>query len=266
MRYPAGSVSLQFRDKGILHLVADARYITHSQLFQLARVKAFEFDRRNFNWRVRRLANGGLLRKHVVPYLGTKDVLYSMTHGGIQALEQMGVRFLGGGYNKHDTELKEGVISHALEINRIRLALERSHIVGSWIPESLIRVLNLSSMWAYAKVYDAIVRINLGDGMSKELAIEYERTLKTNDRYEKIVEAIENEKRLDTILYLSPSYEITSTLRRHFQGVRHQILFAQVNDFLKDVLDTRVEFANTYSTATLRETLVRTSPESNRLP
>jgi hypothetical protein len=77
MRYLKGSVSLEFRDKELLHLVADARYITHSQLFQLLRLKALEFKRAVFNWRVRRLVNSGLLRKQVVPYLGT-DALYSI--------------------------------------------------------------------------------------------------------------------------------------------------------------------------------------------
>jgi hypothetical protein len=89
VRYLKGSVSLKFRDRELLHLVADARYITHSQLFQLIRLKALEFKRAIFNWRVRRLVNSGLLRKQVVPCLGT-DALYSITRGGIQALEEMG--------------------------------------------------------------------------------------------------------------------------------------------------------------------------------
>ena len=66
MRFLKGSISLQVRDQGLLHIVADARYITHSQLFQLAQLKALEFQRAVFNWRVRRLVNSGLLRKQVV--------------------------------------------------------------------------------------------------------------------------------------------------------------------------------------------------------
>jgi len=70
VRYMKGSVSLGIRDSDLLHQVADARYITHNQLFQLARVRLVEFDRPVFNWRIRRLVNGGLLRKQVLPYLG----------------------------------------------------------------------------------------------------------------------------------------------------------------------------------------------------
>ncbi len=61
MRYLKGSVSLRHRDRELLHLVADARYMTHLQLFQLARLQAVEFERPIFNWRVRRLVKSGLL-------------------------------------------------------------------------------------------------------------------------------------------------------------------------------------------------------------
>ena len=67
----------------------------YSQLFELARLKAVEFDRPVFNWRVRRLVNSGLLRKQVVPYLGT-DAMYSITRSGIHGLEEMGITYLGG--------------------------------------------------------------------------------------------------------------------------------------------------------------------------
>jgi hypothetical protein len=95
VRYLKGSVSLNFRDREFLHLVADSRYITHNQLFELARLKALEFKRPIFNWRVRRLVNTGLLRRQVVSYLGA-EALYSITRGGIQALEELGVTYLGG--------------------------------------------------------------------------------------------------------------------------------------------------------------------------
>jgi hypothetical protein len=76
-----------------------------------------------------------------------------------------------------------------------------------------------------------VVRVDLGDGVSTEFAIEYERTLKSEQNHEKILEAIAGERRLHTILYLAPSYEIVATLRWYFQRTRHEILLAQVDDF-----------------------------------
>ena len=260
MRFLKGSISLQVRDQGLLHIVADARYITHSQLFQLARLKALEFQRAVFNWRVRRLVNSGLLRKQVVPFLGA-DGLYSITRGGIQALEEMGITYLGG-YVERERDPQEVQIPHVLELNRIRFALERSGALLFWVPETFIRVLNLSPVFCYAKAYDAVAKVILGDGMSAEFAIEYERTLKSEQKYEKILEALASERRLHTILYLTPSYEIAATLRRYFQRARHQILCALADDFKREILDTQVDLAGTYHRMTLREALLQNATRS----
>ena len=262
MRYLKGSVSLRDRDRGLLHLVADARYLTHAQLFQLARLKALEFERPIFNWRVRRLVNSGLLRKQVVPYLGT-DALYSITRVGTQALEEMGITYMGG-YVERVKDLAEVQIPHVLEVNRIRLALERSGALIFWIPEVLIRIVNLSPTLSYAKAYDAVAQVRIGDGVSVEFAIEYERTLKSEQKYERILEAIESERRLHTVLYLAPSYEILSSLRWYFERARHDILFAPVDDFKRNVLDTQVDLARAVRRMTLRQALSRSAPGMNR--
>jgi hypothetical protein len=133
MRYLKGSVSLRIRDRELLHTVADARYITHSQLFQLARLQAVEFERPVFNWRVRRLVNSGLLRKQTVPYLGA-DALYSITRAGVHALEELGIVYLGD-FVEREKDPTEAQMPHVLELNRIRLALERSRVLVSWVPE-----------------------------------------------------------------------------------------------------------------------------------
>jgi hypothetical protein len=259
VRYLKGSVSLRDRDRELLHLVADARYMTHGQLFQMARLKALEFERPIFNWRVRRLVNSGLLRKQVVPYLGA-DALYSITRGGVQALEEMGITYLGG-YGEREKDPTEAQVPHVLELNRIRLALERSRALMVWIPEVFIRVVNLSPTLCYAKAYDAVAKVSLGGGVWAEFAIEYERTLKSEQKYEKIVEAIESERRLHTILYLTPSYELLASLRWYFERARHDVLFALVEDFKKDVLDTQVDLARAFRRMTLRDALARSTSQ-----
>jgi len=259
MRYMKGSVSLRNRDRGLLHFVADARHMTHAQLFQLARLKALEFERPVFNWRVRRLVNSGLLRKQVVPYLGT-DVLYSITRAGIHALEGMGIVYLGA-YVKPEKDPTEVQIPHVLELNRIRLALERSNALVYWVPEVIVRVLNLSPTLGYAKAYDAVATVNLGNDALVEFAIEYERTLKSEQKYAKILEAIESERHLHTILYLAPSYEILFNLRCHFERARHNIIFADVKKFEKDVLATEVDLARGSRRMTLEQALSRSAAE-----
>ena len=90
-----------------------------------------------------------------------------------------------------------------------------------------------------------------------QFAIEYERTLKSEQKYEKILEAIESERRLHTILYLAPSYEIISSLRWYFKRSSRDLLFAMVDEFKRSVLDTQVDLANTHHRITLAEALSR---------
>lgn len=263
MRYLKGSISLRHRDADLLHFVADARHITHSQLFELARLKVVEFDRPVFNWRVRRLVNSGLLRKQVVPYLGT-DAMYSITRAGIQGLEEMGIMYLGG-YVEREKDPAEVQIPHILELNRIRLALERSHVLVNWIPEVMVRILNLSPALGYAKAYDAVATVRTAAG-SAEFAIEYERTLKSEQKYEKILEAIESEQRLHTILYLAPSFQILSNISRFFEHARKDILFTLVNKFEKNVLATEVNLAGVCRPMKLEQALLRRAAGTKASP
>lgn len=261
MRYVKGSVILKLQDRELLHLVADAQYVTHSQLFQLTRLKTLESKREIFNWRTRRLTKNGLLRKHVTPYLDA-DVLYSVTPGAIAALERMGITYLGG-YVEPGNDPQETLISHALEINEIRLALERSGILVSWTSEAFIRVLNLCPTLRYAKTYDAVVRVNLSRTVWSEFAIEYERSLKTEERYDAVVKRLADEKRLGTILYLASSYEVAAALRRYFQDTRQNVLLALVWKFEKELLDTQVDVAGSHLRMSLREALVTRAVGAN---
>jgi hypothetical protein len=90
-------------------------------------------------------------------------------------------------------------IPHVLELNRIRLALERSQVLVFWVPEVFIRAVNQSPTLDYAKAYDAVATVRLADGERAEFAIEYERTLKNEQKYAKILETIGSERRLHTI-------------------------------------------------------------------
>jgi len=185
--------------------VADSRYATHLQLLEFADLDGFEFRRRVFNWRAQRLVRHGLLRKQIVPYLNG-EALYSISRPGIEALERMGTYYLGANVER-ERDPSEFQIPHALELNNIRLTLLRTGTLFSWIPESFIRVLNLSPAHAYAKVYDGIAKVFF-DGEFAEFAVEYERTLKSLPKYKKIREAIESETRLNAFLYLVPSWHL----------------------------------------------------------
>jgi hypothetical protein len=237
MRYQKGSISLnERRDKPILNLIADSRYVTHTQLWELSQRVYAVFDRRVFNWRLQRFVRTSLVRKQVVPFLNG-EALYSISGRGLQALERLDVYYLGGGLDR-EKELHEFQIPHALELNDVRLALMQTLTLSQWMPESFIRVLNTSPATAYAKVYDGIARIDRGPGRdSIQFAIEYERTLKSQTKYEKIRAAIESEKRLNVFLYLMPTYQVLSTVQSQFWRTKRLVYFGLVDEFKKNAFN-----------------------------
>ncbi len=253
MRYQKGSIALSNRqDKAILNFVADSRYVTHSQLYTFTRLDQCEFNKRVFNWRVRRFVRKGLLQKQVLPFLKS-EALYSISRAGIQGLEQLGVYYLGANLDR-EKDAQEAQVPHALEVNNVRLALLRTGTLLYWIPEPFIRILNLSPASSYAKVYDGVARVYL-DGEGINFAIEYERTLKSQPKYAKIREAIESEKRLHCFLYLVPTHDLLFSLLHEFWGTKRLVLFGLINEFKEKVLDAPVRAANYHSTV-LREVLL----------
>jgi len=238
MRYRKGSLNLNnFEDKNMLQFVADSRYVTHTQLFRFAQLYCYERNRPIFNWRIRRMVASGLVRKQV-PSILNGDALYSITRSGLQALERLGVYYLGATIDR-EQDAHRYQVPHALEVNDIRLTLLIDNRLIHWIPESFIRILNLSPATTYAKVYDGIASVLLQD-RSVEFAIEYERTLKSPAKYEKIREAIESERQVAVFLYLVPTYELLLGITDVLYRMKQRVLFALVDEFKKDRLDTRV--------------------------
>jgi hypothetical protein len=211
--------------------------VTHSQLYQFARLNHSEVDRRVFNWRVRRLVRSGLIRKQVLPFLGS-DALYAISRPGIQALEHLGTYYLTTSLER-EKDPSEAQIPHVLEVNNIRLAVLRAHPVATWIPEQMVRVLNLSPNLGYAKVYDGIVKIYV-DGRPIQFALEYERTIKSLPKYDRIRQAIESETRLNVFLYLVPTVDLLLNVAREFRGTRRFVFVGYLNEFKHNVLDTAV--------------------------
>ena len=94
MAYPAGYIELsKERDIPLLKEVLHARFVTHSQLFELMQFADIESCRETFNWRVKRLASHQLLLRHDVPSFGSGD----LRHVGFVAIGEPSEQVAGRG-------------------------------------------------------------------------------------------------------------------------------------------------------------------------
>ena len=118
--------------------------------------------------------------------------------------------------------------------------------------------MNLSPAYAYAKVYDGIATVTVY-GNDVEFALEYERTLKSPAKYDKIREAIESEKRVKAFLYLVPSYLLLYALQQVFWRTKQLVLFGLVDVFKSQQLSAPVRHAN-FTESPLQEALSKLVP------
>jgi hypothetical protein len=124
-------------------------------------------------------------------------------------------------------------------LNAIRILLARHARVVSWESEIEIASTNLVSPAPYQKDYDAVVRIMAG-GSVRDFALEYERSLKSAKQYAKIREALEGERQVSSVVYLTASPDLLVALIYQLTPVSIPIAFATARSFREDNLATRV--------------------------
>jgi len=228
------------RDGKVLEIVATAKWITHRQLSDIAKITRLEKNdnRKVFEWRVRRLSEWGLLKKQQPPFLN-QAILYSITKNGTFRLETMGIHPLSLAYDRDDPE-SEHFIPHALELNRVWISLLRSGILSRWLPDSAIRVLRRAGSQEYGKVYDAVATLREGYELCK-IGIEYERSLKTIDKYQEIGSKLADERGVHAVLYLCPNNDILRTITDVFFRSKKPVIAALMEDFVANPLGGRAE-------------------------
>jgi hypothetical protein len=102
---------------------------------------------------------------------------------------------------KHEQVSK--AVYHAIELNEIHLAPERSEQLVHSMPETEIRSRNELTKIGYRKDYDAPVTVWTDRGESK-LALEYERTPKARRQYVQICADITAERAVDSFSIWPP--------------------------------------------------------------
>ncbi|MGH9511352.1 MAG: hypothetical protein ACRD2U_04375 [Terriglobales bacterium] len=253
MRYAKGSLVISGeRDIPLLRQVRNSRFVSHQQLFEFMKFSGFDRSRNSFNWRVRRLVKYCQLELCHGAY-GAGSAVYRIDRGGLAMLEHHG-QFTTVLHSNTEHLPHVSQVLHALELNRIQLALAHRNLLASWQSEVEVASFNTIAHSPYQKDYDAIVEVWMGDRTAR-FAIEYERTLKSFKQYERIRTALEAERQIGCILYLTSGVEVLLHLVREFESVTKPLAFANAGDFATTLLDTTVVTGRDAATARFRELL-----------
>jgi hypothetical protein len=239
VRYFRGSIKLSLgRDHALLRQVLYSGFVSQEQLWEFMVEAGCEQSRHALNWRIKRLVDHGFLERHVLANI-RRSFVYSLTSEGVHELVNLDQCHAGAsGFYKRKSE-GDSVV-HALDLNDIHLSLIRSGLLRQWKSSLEVRSQNEFTDYGYAKDYDAVMTLEL-DGALMEIALEYEREVKSEVRYQKIVAAIQGERAVDRFLYLVPDYHILSFVRYFFRHSRRAIYFGLARDFRQELLLTRVE-------------------------
>ena len=236
VRYRKGGIDLKSsQDTFLLRMILQARHISHEQLWQFMRYKTHEDRRRIFNWRLKRLVDHELVDRRAT---ANHSWVYSVSREGAEHLVGLGdaaALVVTGGL----VDLNDRAVQHSLELNEIHLALLKARILTSWQSDLEIRALNELTGFGFPKDYDAIVKLER-EGRAYQVALEYERTPKTREKYVSVRKAMEEERQLDCILYLTPAYPLLALVAKSFERCTKPVYFALADEFRKNTLDAMV--------------------------
>ncbi len=253
MRYLKNSIVIQeARDIPLLRQVRNSKFAGHNQLFELMQFAGSESSRDSFGWRVRRLLKAGFLSISDGAF-GAEGVVYRITRDGIALLEHHGhFTTVLNSNTKHLPHTSQ--VLHSLELNRIQLALARQSLLAHWQSEIEVASFNTISCSPYKKDYDAIVDIWVGD-KTVRFALEYERSLKSYQHYDRIRAALQAERQVGWILFLTSGMEVLIHLVHELDPASGRVVFANASDFEELLLDTKVVTAGNFAGIHLRELL-----------
>lgn len=238
MRYPKGETLIsETRDIPLLLEVRNAKFISHAQLFELMRLASLEYCREAFTWRVRRLVAHDYLSR-LEGNFGRGVIVYRIARGGLVQLENFcQFAMVLNSETRHLPHFS--LVPHSLELNEIRLALARENLLLAWKSDIEIQSHNIISRSPLAKDYDAIVDV-WNQNRAARFGLEYERSIKSCERYERIRRRLESEDVLNPILFLTSDDGLALHLADQLSSIPKRLAFATAKAFRENLLDTMV--------------------------
>jgi len=231
------------RDLPLMLAIRNATFISHRQLWDHVKASGLETSRRSFNWRIERLTRAGVTQK-LPPLLPYPGPVYTITRAGLACLEACGEGLVS--LTSESRKLANAnQMQHYLELVEARAAFRTTGLLREWASDLEIRSINQSIDLPLAKDYDAIADVEL-DGIRSRIAIEYECSLKSSERYRDLVSAIASERQVRMILYLTSSVDLLYQLKAEFDRQDFPVALATSRSFCINPLTARLYPARSF--------------------
>lgn len=223
------------QDLPLLELIRDCTYITRPQIEQLGR------SRESYRSRTRRLSRLVEMRQletheQALPYNG---MVYSIGRAGLATLEVIGNGLLNV-TSETESLSNDRQIPHYLGINRSRVRLQQTFKVRSWWSDRVLQSLNIMSNAPTIKDYDAIVEVDLSPERTIKIGFEYERSLKSRDRYADIRRLLEREESVAGVLYVSEGEQAAVALSGLVYSTRCPVAIATTSSLEAQGADAEI--------------------------
>jgi len=253
MRYPKGSLQLSpSRDLPLLRQALHSEFATHSQLFEFMSLNHYEQNRKSHDWRLRRLVDGGLLRREATRGC-TGEFVYSVGSTAAALLQGVGDYCLVGRDRFNGKEAERSLL-HAIELNEIHLSALRAGFLVRWISSTEIRSQNELTGFGFAKDYDAVLTVRTEAG-ERRFALEYERSPKPIRYYRDVAASLSREAHVEEVLYLVPNYDLLRFISAFFRNYSCRVFFGLVRDWHSQLLEMPVSCSSATGCFPFRESL-----------
>jgi hypothetical protein len=201
------------RDIPMLLTVRDSTFISRHQIESIIPTTGKPEHWKNRNRRIRRLINplGQLVAyPQCFPYPGQ---VFSITSAGLRTLELAGSALISV---TSGTEVLENInqIPHFLGLNAIQIELKKAFNIVNWHGDRYLKSMNIAVGKPTAKDYDSVAFVaDPADPRNQiRIGIEYERVLKSKDRYAEIRKNLSAEQQIDGLIYFADNDLIANQL------------------------------------------------------
>ncbi len=218
------------------------RFIAEQGLVSIDDINRYLFNENKFR-----------IIRSILYRMGINHIRYCNYYGGLWSIDNQKHYDLLAKYFPQFPEFKVtsvsiGLIPHYLELNQIRIALEKSPkmSISQWWSETYIRALtpSMRAIVSNTKIPDAIFWRKRKDGNQQKFFLEYERSLKSKERYEEILSLYANREDVEgkNVVYICKDESIKNELssieenlakRGKIEGISLYFQFITLEDFYK---------------------------------